>query len=267
MSSNIEPPCLEGYKRGIVVSQDDPLKEGRVAVYIPSLMPAYEVGKELKPGQETADPGIAVNEEKLSSDSTVKTLNAYWARPMWNQYVDGEVVVGGEYRPTQLGSEVTVIFLDGDPSKCYYDPRAMTRKGQVIPAKLLPESVKANWDDEKKRSKIHIIEEFPNGAIIGCDFNESKPTLFFVLDDKTSVVVQPGLVTVVAAKTVVESKDVVLKSDKVDVGGGASEHIVKGDAFMALYNAMTVMTPMGPSSPPMIPMNGAAHLSTKHVVN
>lgn len=47
----------------------------------------------------------------------------------------------------------------------------------------------------------------------------------------------------------------------VEIGAGASEALVKGQAFMALFNAHTHVAPFGPTSPPSSPMT-PAQLST-----
>jgi hypothetical protein len=53
----------------------------------------------------------------------------------------------------------------------------------------------------------------------------------------------------------------ITKAGGIEFGEGAVEKLVLGDAFMALYNAHTHPTGVGPSGPPVAPMNAAAHLS------
>lgn len=53
----------------------------------------------------------------------------------------------------------------------------------------------------------------------------------------------------------------ITKEGMIEFGAGAAEKLVLGDAFMALYNAHTHPTGVGPSGPPAAPMDAAAHLS------
>lgn len=43
----------------------------------------------------------------------------------------------------------------------------------------------------------------------------------------------------------------------VEIGAGASEALVKGQSFMSLFNSHTHVAPLGPTSPPVVPMTPA----------
>lgn len=55
----------------------------------------------------------------------------------------------------------------------------------------------------------------------------------------------------------------ITKEGTIELGRGAVEKLVLGDTFLALYNALSVPTGVGPSGPPISPMVAATHLSQK----
>jgi len=65
---------------------------------------------------------------------------------------------------------------------------------------------------------------------------------------------------------VIKTKEgVVIEHAKtIELGKGAAEKLVLGDAFMSLFNQHTHVGNIGiPTSPPMVPMTPALHLSGK----
>ncbi|HEX7119495.1 MAG TPA: phage baseplate assembly protein V [Longimicrobiales bacterium] len=86
-----------------------------------------------------------------------------------------------------------------------------------------------------------------------------------VLDDS------PGAEKIVIAdrsgehRIELSSSGIVIESSAIRIGGaGASESLVLGDAFMALFNAHTHPTGVGPSGPPTQQMTPGTHLSSQH---
>lgn len=55
----------------------------------------------------------------------------------------------------------------------------------------------------------------------------------------------------------------ITKEGTIELGRDASEKLVLGDTFMALYNTLSVPTGVGPSGPPLTPMDANLHLSQK----
>lgn len=55
----------------------------------------------------------------------------------------------------------------------------------------------------------------------------------------------------------------ITKEGNIEFGKGATEKLVLGDEFLKLYNALSVPTGVGPSGPPLTPMDAALHLSQK----
>ncbi len=61
------------------------------------------------------------------------------------------------------------------------------------------------------------------------------------------------------------SSGIVMESAAIKIGSaGSGEGLVLGDAFMQLFNRHTHPTGVGPSGPPVEPMVGGSHVSTKH---
>lgn len=57
--------------------------------------------------------------------------------------------------------------------------------------------------------------------------------------------------------------EVIITAEKIKLGAGAAEALVKGNAFQTLFNQHTHPTGVGPSGPPAQPML-ATHLSSKN---
>lgn len=55
----------------------------------------------------------------------------------------------------------------------------------------------------------------------------------------------------------------ITKEGTIELGRDAAEKLVLGDTFLALYNALSVPTGVGPSGPPITPMDASLHLSQK----
>lgn len=55
----------------------------------------------------------------------------------------------------------------------------------------------------------------------------------------------------------------ITKAGTIELGRDAVEKLVLGDTFLALYNALSVPTGVGPSGPPIVPMDAMLHLSQK----
>jgi hypothetical protein len=66
---------------------------------------------------------------------------------------------------------------------------------------------------------------------------------------------------------IIKAKNVIIDhSTSIELGKGASEKLILGDSFLSLFNNHTHIGNLGaPSSPPIIPMTPAQHLSKKQV--
>lgn len=82
----------------------------------------------------------------------------------------------------------------------------------------------------------------------------------YIFLDKDSCVVRIG-----SAFVKMTDGKIVVDGDNIELGEGATEKLVKGNAFMQLYLNHTHTCAVGPSTPPVVPMTEAEHLSQRVV--
>ena len=102
----------------------------------------------------------------------------------------------------------------------------------------------------------------------------SKNSIVELLDDGTLNVIQANDINITTKKAVnlTATNDVTVKcknlivdhSSSIELGAGASEHVILGDSFMAYFNGHIHTTPNGPSGSPIKPMTKSL-LSGKEV--
>lgn len=181
----IDFPSLSGMMRGKVIRNDDPLKEGRIGVVIPKLMPSFDTVTE-EPDETSFDRTVAATFEINSEsrpDGNVYHNNYYWIRPT-NDIYNGltESTIGGKYKTPRIGTWVYIFFEDEDIQKGYYAPWTPTIKGNVVSHKNLLDSA-ATVDDPVKKPNIDIIREYSNGTIIAVDINEEVNNFLIAFDN------------------------------------------------------------------------------------
>jgi hypothetical protein len=235
-----------GFMEAIVVEPADTLKEGRIAVVIPKIMPVLDPDST----EISKSPQVIMTTMFGNSDAPpitkVETSNAFWLRPAWPIYKEG----GGQYIPPSKGSRVLCFFLDGDPGKGYYLPATLTRSGEATTGSNLVDESASTYASFLERHKVHILHETPNGAIIAFDFGGANPSVQVVLDQDNHVWI--------------DKKKMVLKTPSLKAGDkGASEHMVLGDAFRGIYDSHMHPAAFGPTSAPLPPflMIPGVHLS------
>lgn len=182
------PSSSEGQIRGLdfsgnfrarVVKNDDPKKEGRLGVFIPSLITEVPASLETpQAGQGAIPTSLFANQKELGLSPQVKKDNYVWARPCAHLVENGGAAGnhGGSYRMPTVGTMVTVFFENNDPGKPYWLPFSPTVNGDIIAGTNLGkgtnvENAAANWQDPAKRTKIHVLAEHDNGNIIYLDSN------------------------------------------------------------------------------------------------
>ena len=170
---------LAGFFRGRVVKNDDPMGEGRVAVFIPSLITEYPQGDEIpSPGVGIIPPTLFANQKELGLPQQVKRDNFVWARP-GSQFVENGSAAknhGGDWRIPRVGTMVTVYFEGADPNRPYWLPFTPTVRGDVIAAKNLGKGINvqgssANWKSIKQKVEIQVVAEHDNGNVVYIDNN------------------------------------------------------------------------------------------------
>ena len=170
---------FSGFFRGRVVKNDDPMGEGRVAVFIPSLITEYpQAGEIPAPSVGVIPPELFANQKELTLPTQVKRDNFVWARPGAALVENGGAAGnhGGDWRIPRVGTMVTVYFEGADPNRPYWLPFTPTVKGDVIAAKNLGKGLNvqnsaANWKSIKKKVEIQVVAEHDNGNVVYIDNN------------------------------------------------------------------------------------------------
>ena len=173
---------LEGFLRAIVVSRADPLMEGRIAVWIPRLMPDIPPAAEMKVENAPNPRGEADYEPTTESDKPeeIVSVNAMWARPA-TSFADGPdnaAVPSGRIAVPQRGETVFVFFEDADPRKPWWLPFGPSLAGSRLDASALSDS-ETTLADPEKLPNLLVETVLPNGNVLAWDYNEEVNT--FVL--------------------------------------------------------------------------------------
>ncbi len=145
---------------------------------------------------------------------------------------------GSVFRP-ETGDEVLVLFEHGD-----------VRFPYVIGAVWNGKDAMPSERGGDRDNAVRLIKSRSGHKILLDDTSGSE---------KVTVIDQSG------NEVELSRSGVVIKSTAIKIGSGsASESLVLGDAFMALFNSHTHPTGVGPSGPPLQPMITGNHVSTKH---
>lgn len=170
---------FSGYFRARVVKNDDPMMEGRLGVFIPSLITEIPNNLEApKSSVGTVSTTLFANQSELGLSRQVKKDNFIWARPgdFLVENGGGASNHGGTYQIPNVGTMVRVYFENEDPNKPYWILGSPTVNGDVIAGTNLGkgtnvQAAAANWQDPAKRTKIHVVAEYDNGNIVYVDSN------------------------------------------------------------------------------------------------
>lgn len=226
------------YFIGKIVDADDPDKDGKAKIRVFGLFDDLEDDKlpwfqPFNRKMFSGDGGFA--------DISIPKKDVF----VQVRFSEGNIY-SGEYTSIQNFSEAVkqdisdtylnshVLAYDTEEElKIYYTPG----KGLVITL---------------KNSLINIA---PDSSIV-IEHKDTKSSIYLVGDE----------IQISSESTVnVTTKNVVIDhSETVELGAGASEKLVLGDSFMALYNSHTHIGNFGaPTSPPISPMTPVSHLSGK----
>ncbi|MFE7132062.1 phage baseplate assembly protein V [Streptomyces sp. NPDC057638] len=161
----------------------------------------------------------------------------------------------------EKGDEVVVAFVHGDM-------RFPVVLGGLYNGKDKPPTARTDGRDQKTIRTKH-------GHEVLLDDTSSKAAVKITsaaghtveLDDQGKAIritaAQGGTVTVTADGDItLKAPKVTVESSSIDLGGGATEPLVLGNALLTAFNAHTHPTPAGPSGPPAPPLT-AAVLATK----
>lgn len=171
--------------RGRVVNNVDPKMEGRLGVFIPSLMTDLPDSLEAPaPFANSIPGGIFENQDEMGLSSSVREDSYIWARPCAGLVENGQggSNQGGSFRVPRNGTVVSVYFEGGDPNRPYWLPHTPTVDGDVVAGTNLGKGLNlgataANWTDPTKRVNVHVLAEYDNGNVIAVDNNPDANSL------------------------------------------------------------------------------------------
>lgn len=240
----------DGNYCGTVVDIEDPLQIGRVRVEVfgffdgldPTLIP-------------WATPAT-------SNTGGSDTGGGFFSVPKLGSVVEVQFDSGNIYNPQYSFNQRISDELKEEISASYENAHS------VIYDTITEGFVKVYFTEEKglmldyKGSQINIK---PDKSIIVQ--NSSGDGIFEMLDDGTMNITQANMINIKTDADVnVECQNVIVDhASSIELGKGASEHLVLGEKMMKLFNSHTHIGNLGaPTSPPMQPMT-SAELSQKEV--
>jgi hypothetical protein len=175
----------------------------------------------------------------------IPTEHIPWAYPA-NNMTAGSATGGGFFSVPKMGSLVAVRFDNGN----IYHPEYTFQ--QKISAEV----------------KAEIENSYENAHIIIYDtVTEGKLKIFFTEEKGLMIDYKENIINIKPDSNIhIKTKEgiVIEHAKTIELGKGAAEKLVLGDAFMSLFNQHTHVGNLGaPTSPPMVPMTPALHLSGK----
>jgi hypothetical protein len=259
-----------GKYRGVVIANHDPQKLGRLRVWVPSLFPT----------EDNAPPD---EDSPCVSD---------WA---WPCLPFGGAPDQGLFFVPEVNSKVWVEYEEGNLDSPIWVGVFWSAPGGAaeIPAEAQNMEADAPQRRVLKTPSGHVLEfcdidgqetvtlRHKDGAMLHCDekgsvtiankqgtfiyLNADSPELSFadkqgnnvrLGDSNLTLTNADGTVVDLAGPAVqVVAKNVMLRSDTVQLGEGAMEPAILGRAFAAIFDAHTHPTALGPSGPPLpVPM-------------
>lgn len=148
------------------------------------------------------------------------------------------------------------------------------KKDRKVKVSILPDLVKTGW---LRMYSLNAGDNYMSGVL---PEKGSEVMLLFLGANPNSAVVlmggilQPGDTADELAgdhdwiigdkygnRIIMQDGKVIIESENIELGKGATEQLLKGNAFQTFFNQHTVATPFGPSGPPIVPST-AAHLSS-----
>jgi uncharacterized CHY-type Zn-finger protein len=175
-----------------------------------------------------------------------------WAYPA-NISGAGSPSGGSSFSVPKLGSIVSVKFDNGN----IYHPEYYFHQ------KLSDEAL-TEIENSYANSHIIVYDTVTEGSL-KIFFTEEKGLMIDYKETQINIKPDKSVnITTVEPVNVKCKSMIVDHAESIELGKGASEKAVLGDAFMQLFNQHTHIGNMGaPTSPPTVPMSPAQHLSGK----
>jgi len=175
-----------------------------------------------------------------------------WAYP-GNNLSGGSDSGGGFFSVPKKGAVVSVKF---DSGNIYHPEYYFSQK--------ISDEVKTEISDSYENAHVIIYDTVTKGSL-KIFFTEKKG---LVLDYQSNqIIIQPDKSILIKSDESVNVKCknlIVDHANSIELGKGATEHVILGDAFMKLFNSHTHIGNLGaPTSTPMKPMTPSEHLSGK----
>jgi hypothetical protein len=180
---------------------------------------------------------------------------------------------GSSFSVPKLGAIVSVRFDQGNiyhPEYYFHQHLSKEAKAEIegsyenahiiVYDTVTEGSLKIFFTEEKglmldyKQTQINIKND--NSVVIQTASGDSKVE---ILDDGKMNITQKSDITI---KT--DSNVIIDQAKTIELGKGATEPVILGQSFMTFFNTHTHIGNLGaPTSPPMMPMTPAQHLSGK----
>ena len=172
---------LNGFVKARVIKNVDATGEGRLGLFIPSIITEVPHGSEAAtPKANTVKQNLFANGPELQVAVQTHGDNYIWVRPCAALVEGGSSSknTSGSYKVPKVGTMVNMYFEGGDPNRPYWMPFTPSINGDVIAGTNLGKGTNmansgSNWKDMAKRVNIHVIAEYDNTNIIYVDNNDN----------------------------------------------------------------------------------------------
>jgi hypothetical protein len=227
---------------GVVVNNEDPLKIGRCQVRV--------YGK------------FDMREDPFSPDSPyiIPDESLPWCYPATSS-TSSSATGGAGLSVPKKDSIVSITFDNGNPyypeynfNQHYSDEVLAEIENSYLNAHIL-------WYDVVTEGGMKVFFTEEKGLMF--DYKESQIN---IKPDNSIVILNPNGDTVTLSNdgnlTISTSAKVKVDSPSIELGSQATEALIKGNTFQAIFNAHTHIGNLGaPTGPPIVPLNGS-ELST-----
>lgn len=175
----------------------------------------------------------------------IPTADIPWAYP-GNNITGGSSSGGSFFSVPKLKSIVSVKF---DHGNLYHPEYFFVQK--------ISDEAKAEIENSYENAHIIIYDTVTEGKL-KIFFTQEKGLMLDYKENQINIKPDNNIVIKTKENVVIEH------AKTIELGKGASEKLVLGDAFLKLFNQHTHIGNLGaPTSPPVAPMTPAAHLSGK----